>query len=187
MKKQPQITEQTRKTLIKAFLQLNKKTEIQKITINRICKTANFNRSTFYQYFSDIYDLRNYIEDELLGKLDILFKSNLSKIHLENYLEIFLGFYSENSEAFLILLGQNGDPYFYQKIKNTLKPTIYNVLSVDDNNIESDYIIEFTMSAMISTISYWFEKNKNLNMNELSKLLYAIISTSILPLLKNKM
>ena len=57
MKKQPQITEQTRKTLIKAFLQLNKKTEIQKITINRICKTANFNRSTFYQYFSDIYDL----------------------------------------------------------------------------------------------------------------------------------
>lgn len=70
MKKQPKITEKTQKNLIDAFLSLNKEQEIQKITINNICKLANYNRSTFYQYFSDIYELRNFIENSLLNNLN---------------------------------------------------------------------------------------------------------------------
>lgn len=65
MKKHPKITEQTKQTLVKFFLLSNKENEIHKITINDICKMANYNRSTFYQYFSDIYDLRNFIENKL--------------------------------------------------------------------------------------------------------------------------
>ncbi len=65
MKKHPKITEQTKQTLVKFFLLSNKENKIHKITINDICKMANYNRSTFYQYFSDIYDLRNFIENKL--------------------------------------------------------------------------------------------------------------------------
>ncbi len=183
MKKQPQVTEQTKQNLMKAFLILNSTREIQKITVNDICKTAGYNRSTFYQYFSDIYDVRHYIENDLLEKLNSLFKSNLNRFLSENYLDIFLDFYSDNSEAFLILLGQNGDPSFHQRIKDTLKPIIYNVLSIDENIREHNYIIEFTISAMIHTVTYWFESDQDISKNQLAKIQYNIISNGIIPLL----
>ncbi|MCR8967850.1 TetR/AcrR family transcriptional regulator [Streptococcus zalophi] len=187
MKKQPQVTEQTKKNLIKAFLLLNSTNEIQKVTVNDICKTAGYNRSTFYQYFSDIYSLRNYIENDLLQKLGSLFKSHLDKFLAEDYLDIFLDFYSDNSETFLILLGKNGDPFFTQKIKDTLKPIIYSMLSIDENVLEYKYVIEFTMSAMINTVTYWFENDKDISKNQLSKIQYNIISQGIIPLLKKEL
>lgn len=186
MKKQPKITEKTQKNLIDAFLSLNKEQEIQKITINNICKLANYNRSTFYQYFSDIYELRNFIENSLLNNLNALLKTYLNKMLSENYLNYFLDFYSKNAEAFLTLLGRNGNPAFYKKIKDSIKPTIFSAFSIDSSIIECGYIVEFTMSAMTNTITYWFENEKNLSKQQLSQLLYSIISDSIIPLLKKR-
>lgn len=186
MNKQPQITAQTRQTFIDTFLTLNQTTEIQKITINQICQQAHYNRSTFYQYFADIYDLRSGIENDLLHELEQLFNAHLSQCYDENPLTLFLNFYSRHADPFLILLGPNGDPCFYQKIKNTLKPAIYQILALDDQTLENDYIIEFTMSAMISTVTYWFQNNQNLPIPQLSNTLYTIIATGILPLLHRK-
>lgn len=184
MKKQPHITEQTKQNLIKAFLFLNSTKEIQKITVNDICKLASYNRSTFYQYFSDIYALRNAIENDLLQKLDLLFNTHLNHFLSEHDLDVFLDFYCDHSEAFLILLGKNGDPFFYQKIKDTLRPIIFNTLSIDESTLENRYIIEFTMSAMINTITCWFENDKDISKNQLAKIQYSIISNGIIPLLK---
>lgn len=66
----------------------------------------------------------------------------------------------------MILPEKNSDPVFIKKIKNTLKPTINNILLVDGNNIESNYVIYLTMSTILNSITYWFEKNKNININE---------------------
>ncbi len=52
-------------TMIKnACIELLKKKPATKITINELCKEAGVNRSTFYRYYLDIYDLCNKIEDD---------------------------------------------------------------------------------------------------------------------------
>lgn len=55
MKKQPELTDKTRKDVM---------------------KLAGYNRSTFYQYFEDIYSLRDYVEDDVLKNIKFRFKES---------------------------------------------------------------------------------------------------------------
>jgi AcrR family transcriptional regulator len=67
MKKQPQITEKTRQTFINVFCELYSQKPIEKISVQEITNKAGYNRSTFYQYFTDIYELLDFVENDLLN------------------------------------------------------------------------------------------------------------------------
>jgi AcrR family transcriptional regulator len=54
MNKQPQITDQTRKNFVDAFISLNNRKPIEKITVKEITSITGNNRSTFYRYFPDV-------------------------------------------------------------------------------------------------------------------------------------
>lgn len=69
MKKQPQITEQTKANLKDAFWKLYTEKPIEKISIKEITDLAGYNRGTFYLYYKDVYDIFSQIEDELLDKI----------------------------------------------------------------------------------------------------------------------
>lgn len=61
MHKQPDITAATRKKIMDSFWNIYITTPIDKITISAITKSAGVHRSTFYEYFKDIYDLKDYL------------------------------------------------------------------------------------------------------------------------------
>ncbi len=48
-----------------AFTDLLRQKPIQNITIKELCERAGINRGTFYSHYTDIYDLRDNIEDEM--------------------------------------------------------------------------------------------------------------------------
>ncbi|MCD8390233.1 MAG: TetR/AcrR family transcriptional regulator, partial [Firmicutes bacterium] len=64
MKKQPEVTDLTRESLVTAFFQLAEIKNINQITIREITNRAGYNRTTFYRYFEDVYALIEYAEDE---------------------------------------------------------------------------------------------------------------------------
>ena len=70
MKKQPQQTAQTRKKLMDSFWKLYCDDGIDRVTVGAVAKDAGYNRGTFYEYFTDVYDLLEQLEDELLGELE---------------------------------------------------------------------------------------------------------------------
>ncbi len=49
-----------------AFFELYEENKIEKISIKDITRNARINRSTFYLYYRDIYDLLESIENEFL-------------------------------------------------------------------------------------------------------------------------
>ena len=63
MKKQPQVTEQTRANLTRAFWELFLEKPVEKITVREIAERAGYNRATFYLYYRDVYD-QNYTDGE---------------------------------------------------------------------------------------------------------------------------
>ena len=69
MHKQPKITAQTKQNFMKAFMDLNRHTPIEKITVKSLSDKAGYNRATFYNYFADVYDL--YESVELLSLIHI--------------------------------------------------------------------------------------------------------------------
>lgn len=73
MKKQPDITSsQTRQNLIDAFWSLYCEKRIEKITVKEITQKAGYNRGTFYEYFTDVYDMLEQIEQSLIPTIEEL-------------------------------------------------------------------------------------------------------------------
>ena len=58
--------EETKHALIQAFWKLYREKRIEKITVGEIAAAAGYNRSTFYEYFYDVPDVLQQIEDGIL-------------------------------------------------------------------------------------------------------------------------
>jgi AcrR family transcriptional regulator len=182
MKKQPQITEQTKQNMIDAFWSFYSHKRIEDITVKEITEKAGYNRGTFYEYFTDVYDVLEQIENSLIPGIDELppvKKPSDSTGDLP--IDIFLKMYERNNKYYSILLGEKGDPAFAGKLKRAVKPIIRN--AYNEKNIdmtEMDYILEFILSAMIGILGYWFKENKSLSAEKLIALIYDLMEGGVL-------
>jgi len=147
MSSRNEITIQTRQNLIDAFWMLYCEKRIEKISVKEITDKAGYNRSTFYEYFKDVYDVLEQIEQSVIPTLDeippILIQSKLHGMPMDSFVELF----QKNKKYYLILLGDCGDPRFASKLKNSLKPLILNEFSnkSNANQMELEYILEYTL------------------------------------------
>ncbi|GFZ33815.1 hypothetical protein CSC2_43410 [Clostridium zeae] len=158
-----------------AFWQLYSEKRIEKITIKDITIKAGYNRSTFYKYFTDVYDVLEQIESSILPDLekhkDILMDTNkhLSLIHITEV-------YNRNKKYFVVLLGKNGDPAFHEKIKNVYKELIrpsFQSIYTDDLTLE--YTLEYMMSAFIGVLTYCFTQEEDPDIQKLIQILWNLM------------
>lgn len=120
MAKYKDVTGKTRQNIMDAFWELYCKKRIEKITVQEIATKAGYNRSTFYEYFTDVYDVLEQIEQSLLPAIEEL--PPLTSAEGDNSaIDSFIKLYSNSSQYYTILLGDNGDPAFAGKIKNGIK------------------------------------------------------------------
>lgn len=175
MNKQPEVTMQTRKNLMDAFWQIYCEKRIEKITVKDITTKAGYNRGTFYEYFSDVYDVLEKIEASILPDLvkhkDIIMDANhhLSPQHLTEV-------YSLNKKYFVVLLGKNGDPAFHEKIKNVYKEFVRSSLqSLDMDELILECTLEYVLSGYISVLTYCFTQNEDVDIHETVEILWDIM------------
>lgn len=90
---------------------------IEKISIQEITNKAGYNRSTFYQYFSDIYELLTYVEDELLSyiKMGLENKQLSAKEAVNNALSCLEE--EKYMLSFRAILGDYGSVRFLDRLK----------------------------------------------------------------------
>lgn len=188
MKKQPEVTRQTKQNLIDAFWSLYCEKRIEKITVKEITQKAGYNRGTFYEYFTDVYDVLNQIEDSLIPKLHELPPISMSNQDMGMPLDMFITLYEQNSKYYSVLLGDKGDPAFAGKLKNSTKPIIKQAFleKYKINPIEFDFILEFVLSAMIGVMSYWFRQDKLLPAEDLISLMYDIMENGVMKRIEGK-
>ena len=113
MKKQPEVTAQTKENLTEAFWQIYSEKGIDKTTVKEITMRAGYNRGTFYEYFTDVYDVLEQIENSLMpGPQDLppLTLDNVTNSPLP--IDMFVKMYEKNRKYFIILLGDKGDSSF---------------------------------------------------------------------------
>ena len=60
----------TKNTIMRVFIELVKVKPVEKITVKEVCEKAQINRSTFYKYFLDCYDVLEQLENAALEKFD---------------------------------------------------------------------------------------------------------------------
>lgn len=105
----------TKKVIRENLIALLKEKPLNKITVKELCARAEINRATFYKYYLDVYDLFDKIEADFLADLNKRVGQSLDSA-FEETLVLILKSIKEQSEVYLALFSENGDPQFPEKI-----------------------------------------------------------------------
>ena len=189
MHKQTEITEQTRKNLIEAFWSIYTTKRIDKITVKEITNKAGYNRGTFYEYFQDVYEVLEVIENLSLPTLDELPPLVDVKSNSPAFINSFMALYQEKYKYYNHLLGDNGDPAFQRKLKNSLKSSIILALkNKEEIDLEEiDFMLEYILSGMIGILIYMFQQKPNLLKEKIISLQYDLLQGDMVNKLQKMM
>ena len=183
MIKQPEITMQTKKNLADAFWQIYCEKRIEKITVKEITTKAGYNRSTFYEYYTDVYDVLEQIEASVLPDIEKhkkMIPNGSMRFPLKHLVEV----YNKNKQYFIVLLGKNGDPAFQEKMKNTYKDLVRPMVKTyesDDYKLECS--LEYAMSAIIGVMTYCFTREEQPDIEKTVVLLNDFMNNGVIGLL----
>ncbi len=159
MHKQPEITDKTKQAFIDAFCLLYSQRPIDKITVQEIARKAGYNRSTFYQYFLDIDDLLNYIEDEMLDY--ICKKRGEAGSGNNSFVNDLVELYKTKTLYINALMGEFGSSRFIEKLKTQPKLNIPE-LNLPDGHPLKPYLVEFHLSLSLSLFKLWLRRGQDL-------------------------
>lgn len=181
MNKHEENSKQTRQNLIDAFWALYSEKRIEKLTVREITQKAGYNRGTFYEYFIDVYDVLEQIENSLIPSLNEMPPATIKGESFGMPFDLFISLYEKNNHYYAVLLGKKGDPAFSSKLKDSVKPVLLSAVSRPDDisEIEFDFVLEYVLSAMIGILGYWFEKDKPLSAEKMVSLIYKLMQNGV--------
>ena len=169
----------TKKMIKDAMLELLENRPINKITVTDICAYADVNRSTFYAYYDTTIDLIHEIEDDVLNQLPPLSKElPIDKQDQEfiKTLESFFSYVKDNHRLFKILIIQNSNNDFNQKlIETVMKKYTYR----NSNKKIEKYSYIYCISGVIGLVKEWINNDFNISTTDFSNLVFQISSKAI--------
>lgn len=116
----------TQRSIINAFIELRSYKPLERITVKELCDKAEINKSTFYTYFHDLYDLSDQLERDVIQQV----MDNLS--HPEYVVErpkefareLFCIFKSQSAKIDT-LFSDNQEGRFASKLNTALRELIF--------------------------------------------------------------
>ncbi len=139
------------------FLELLKQKTVEQISIREITDAVFLNRTSFYRYFLDVYDVYYQVLDDYIvlfqEQLAILFQKILTNGDLHET-DFPFQFFNQNKELLQILLR---DPKTLKHLKVQQKVFIKQQLHLNETDRRIDYELEYIISGQIGLVSYWLE------------------------------
>ncbi|MCR5145450.1 MAG: TetR/AcrR family transcriptional regulator [Lachnospiraceae bacterium] len=135
-----------------------------------ICKIAGYSRTTFYEYFDDIYDLLNEYEDividEFMLEMEpyIIFEKKLDELEIM-IKEGFPHAYLKCSDNMDLFLAKEGDSMFSSKLCERLKMRFNEALGRQGSGYM--YLLEYTFYALISLLHIWNSQGRPIEIDKL--------------------
>ena len=144
-----------------------------------MAETAGYNRCTFYQYFTDVYDLLDQAEDQLLNDIMAYLHEAVTNDVPEELLAHAAKAYSTFSYPLSILLGPNGSPSFQRKYKQAMKPFLFRQFRLAQDDPMTDLVCEYCLGAFLTSVSYWYRQKQPISPEALASFLYTAMQEGI--------
>lgn len=181
----------TETNFITAFWKLYAVKPVDKISVSYLCRSAGYNRATFYNHFTDIYDLFDRAVEEMFlpAKKNVFSKLDFSTILQGNMLETILLTYFTKQDQYIELIFKRNDHYILgKKLKNEILALIAKEPQDHKINIEKiDLLLEYQISAVLGVVNQWYRKEKTMPEQELLRTIYDITSKGVLNVLKGEL
>lgn len=175
----------TRKQLKDCLISLLKTKRIQDITVRELTEMADLNRGTFYLHYKDVFDLLEQTETELLGKLNSVIQKHRAEELLDRPFNIFHEVYTlvyENASLVEILLGENGDLNFLNRMKQIIRDKcLHDWMEVfrAGNPAIFDAYFSFIVSGCVGLVQYWLKTGMKETPQQLARLTEQVIRKGI--------
>lgn len=152
---------------------------INRITIRELCENADVNRSTFYLYYKDQYDLLNEIEKELLLNA----QTHLEKIDSDygsvHYLEELLSYISNNAEIFRTLLCTQENAIFQSAFVEVSFVNMKDRLRLTCSEPVLSYVYDFLLMGCLSMIKTWIKADFDMPCKEMASLVFKLADSAV--------
>lgn len=155
--------------LQQALILLLDEEEFDHLSVSKICQTAGVNRSTFYSYYDNQYDLLEDAYDYLVQLFRIEFKEYQTKVSPEEdrslvsvkYLKPYLEFVRDHARVYRIYLTHQRDFHhqdrFDQLVANIFRPRYQEHGITDERKIR--YMSSFFIAGITQVISGWLRND----------------------------
>jgi len=179
----------TKKLLQDSLISLLQQESIHKLSIKKICDKAQINRSTFYKYYGSQYDLLEEMENDVLNRINSYLKPDTPDAsggasYEPQRLAKAIGFINEHIDLCRLLLNNNVDPKFPEKLVLSLQSITHlteNQLSDEYSDTERAYTFDFAIGGGFSFIKTWMNKENREPPEEVAKLLSKIVFNLMQP------
>lgn len=146
----------------KAFTELMREKPIESITISELCKRASINRSTFYNHYLDLYDLRSQIVENLKEEFYQALKSLLTSDSVDQTpVKITAKLFEciqNNSDMCQVILGRYGDDQFLAEFVQSGREFVmesYRIYFENASQKQIDYFYTFVSCGIIGLLRKW--------------------------------
>ncbi|MCI9021380.1 MAG: TetR/AcrR family transcriptional regulator [Eubacterium sp.] len=155
---------------------LHKKT-IYQITVSELCTEAELNRSTFYKYYGNVYDILEELAEETLAKgtqcIQEIEAAGLD--YGKEPLYHLLCYVRENKDIYQLLLNNTVNGDFPEKMLKSIIDFFKREASLAINNMKmSEYTFQYLVSGSISVIQNWINGPMTESPSEISNHIYDL-------------
>lgn len=175
----------TRRQLRECLISLLKEKKVQDITVRELTDMADLNRGTFYLHYKDVFDLLEKTEAELQDEFNQLVLKHDAVDLKQRPAVIFNEIYSlvyENADLIEILLGENGDLNFVNRLKKLIREKcLKDWMEVfrTGNPAVFDAFFSYIASGCVGLVQYWLQTGLKETPQQKAKLTEQIITHGI--------
>jgi AcrR family transcriptional regulator len=168
------------KTQLRAGLaKLMQNKSINEITVKELVDEVDINRSTFYLHYTDIYNLFEEIEEDLLKEIVQVINNHPIGLN-ENtfsFIEDIFSILLENKDICRALIGPNGDIAFVHKIEMIIAENSMKALEPLYPTAIGDlkYSFSFCLSGSVGLIKTWILENNDESPEHMAELTYSMV------------
>ena len=172
----------TRAQLRAGLARLMQQKNIKEITVKELVDEIDINRSTFYLHYTDIYQMLQSIEGELMEDiLEAIKEHPLDPGMKEEGYSFAIQLFrilAANKDICAALMGPNGDMAFVEKIEKLVEdavlPELFTMFPQNVNDIK--YAYAFCINGCVGMIKCWLTGDSNDTPEHMAYLTHNIVS-----------
>lgn len=174
----------TRAQLRAGLARLLQKKSIKEITVKELVEEVDINRSTFYLHYTDIYQMLESIEQELMDEISETMHTYppdpMGKDGSYLFITQIFMILEENRDICCALLGPNGDIAFVNRIEKIIAKTVLDRLgNIFPKNIRDvEYAYTFCLTGCVGMIKSWLNDQHSDSPQHMAELTYQFIANT---------
>ena len=187
--------ERMKSLIIQTFFDCREKEDLSQVTVGQIAEQALINRSTFYRYLSDKYELRDEIVDEIVRdfaehmEVDFLHMDIQDEVHTRSLQDGLSRLCTQKHRLEILwnqnLLGRNVFDEMMNAGARKVEAEILNHPTISPEKKQlADWYAKLLVNNFLVTVRWWFSHSDTVSASQITTMMERHMLYGTIPTLK---